>query len=568
MKYASLLLAFFLGFSLHAQLSGTYLLSASGNGDFSTMAAVIDTLDKAGISGNTEIQVDSGFYSIDLQYFNQNGNDTLRFVAKPGLNHRVRLARSVLGDVKNVYLQGFYFIMSSFGPRNLLTIRRGENVHVQDCHFLDTLSFSSTSDAILEIYHPFSGSPGSVYIEHSNLHHLANDGSIVYQNGGSGESYFYQDSLIGNFESTRSPLNFSNCYVSLVDGLRGPNGYADSCTFVFRNNNRGWSTGYLQFERVSDCLFTGVKPGDHKIDTLINCRVENDFFALDFHFNGLIEGNVFLDTVRFSRFPQGTIHKNLFHDRTILSSISCRVQNNFFYGELSESFGNSQIVYNSFGPQSHVLSRASISYIANNLINTINSERSAILSHNNYRQSTDFFNKNNAFRDPAPSFYDPQFVSSTDLHLQNPLLMGNASDSLALAEDIDGQARPVSFKSRGAIENCLKLPLPDSLFAECGMEVILKTCANLSAYRWLPTAELRDSTSAHAVTIADRLKTLYLVDSLDQIVDSIAIVPKDIAVYGQPTQYAYCGFPTPLSTYLPQGSSIQWEPSTLVLNDS
>lgn len=247
------------------------------------------------------------------------------------------------------------------------------------------------------------------------------------------------------------------------------------------------------------------------------------------------------------------------------SSVRTVFQNNFFAATFDAVSCGLDLYHNNFGDNSLFQYATGGEIVNNNICRFTGYCRPGVFFNNNFTSNDAHTLKCSCF-DPSPSYYNPEYNSSKDLHINNPALFSRAKYLGVITEDIDNEPRD-SSRSIGADETCLKIPFPDTIFIECGSKYILKICqpdsTNIRLY-WKPGKELIDSLAYMPTTIADCTKLLWLEDSIGSVIDSVFIVPIPIKSIGKQTYNTHAGWPISLACYVPIGSSITWSPDSLV----
>lgn len=559
-----------------AQFSGILRVGSESNDDFPSLSLAMDTLQKVGINGYTELRLEPGSYgSFYLSQFNLNGNDTL--VIRPQIlapsasaNTQVLFDRMHLDRVHNLVLQDLQLslkVLPGFGGPYTLRLESVQNVKVLRCRLVDSLSSYTANVGVLDIIYPFSGVSSNIDIEDSYLEQQGSGAYVVHQEGRNGRCTFKADSILGQWYVRNENFQLYHSYLLLKGGLdRQHLGRAQACVFHLRSNRFGSKSDPVGFRSIRQCTIKGVSPSSTSVlDTLVNSWVQTDFQISNRNFNGLVQDNRFEGIFGLSFAKGGLIARNYFFGRVGAGSSPVEFRNNFFFDAVRSRFGQTDFYHNSFGPQSHLEYYGS-GQLVHNLFN-----RLALLSlgvnlrYNNYADLSDAATKIYSHQDPGPTYYPPHFVAADDLHIGNPLLFGAGQGFTSLSGDIDGEVRGL-HPTLGADEACFKLGDGDgdTLHAECGSTVVLKTCPNLLGFGWQPSAALLNPALLQPQVRADSSLWLFLVDSLGQRQDSVYLQTEAPAVYGKTTQYPFCGFAYPVSTYLPNGASVLWRPSALV----
>ena len=554
---------------LKAQLNGTYTVGDSSS-YFPTLKNACDSIKLKGVSGNVSLLFKSGEYyglMIDSLIAPQPYTITISSLAKN--QDSVRFQKSFIKNSSRIRLCNLSFYQKT-SPEGLVSIETCENVVMDSCLLIDSITtFFSHGVGVLNIKSSYYGKADSIYIKNTKikcLQNLAAHSERAIALSGTGVTYFENDSIFGNVYGGYY-LQFNNCYLKVNDDLD------QSRTTSFTNctiniyNRAGNLIFIMRARSVKNCSIYGLKNRiAAKIDTISNSSW-NLRFESTFYGNMYVKENIFYENARFSYDDNTKYLKNIFSkDVYFQNGYNTLMKNNFFTGHTNFTWGTYNVIHNNFGPTSTLVYNA-YGLIANNNIHKFGVRggwQSGTLLNNNYHSkddNTQYF----SFDDPAATYYNPQYASSTDLHINNPILFSAATyiDSLPVYEDIDSEIRD-SVTALGADLSCINLPLPDTMKLYCGAEFIPKLCTPYyQNHTWLVDS-IETPTEALLPITVYQSKSIFLVDSNSNIIDSTFLHIEDHVPYGTKIYNTGCGGDFIVSTHVPKEASISWYPPQMV----
>ncbi len=558
----SLFFIFFLpAFWATSQLNGTYTAGQLGD-DFPDIQDAITEI-QAGVSGPVTIVVSDGQYgALNLSNFQPLSGDSLVIRSASGNPQLVRFTGGNFMHVNNVTLQDIGFYKSVSNNLTLLKITECYILKFSGCRIEDGLTALYTPDESTVIIQHANETPytrvffDSCYISSLDGQNPQNYNYTMKEVGEMGRTYFHADTILGGWKCWSSYYRaFSDCYLVTDEGLQEPgNAFFDHCELHF-NTTSGAYPG-LTAEIINDSEVYSQIPINLIFDSLMN----STFYApIEMSHNQGADAfnNRFHERFNLS-FGYSILFKdNIFYANSYLWD-SPTLVNNFFLDTL---YTAGALYHNNFGPNSF-LSYSGSMIQQNNIHRFQCSVPNVGLLGNNF-SADDAETLNYAFFDSNPTFYDPEYIGTIDLHIQNPALFSQGIEVTFLAEqDIDGEIRSQN-PSIGADEACMQLPLRDTLFLQCGTTYALKSCASLSGLQWKP-ASVIGGTPAQPTVYVDALKLVWLEDALGNIVDSMYLSPTLAIGSGKRTYEIGCGAWGYYSTYVPAGGVLTWEPESAV----
>lgn len=563
-----------LSFSGFAQLSGSYTVGQSGT--YPDLDSAISDLNNQGISGSVEFVVENGTYTqLIINNFDP-GVDSLMIRSASGIADSVIINRGWLTNSNRITLSHLTFQMPPVS--NLVSVVKltvCDDIHFNACKVIDTVTTNfNSNEGGIKIDHGFAQPFKFVYIDTCYIYTL--DGSLgftpgaestIVEKGNTGRIYYNNDSIFGGWNLPNGgQRQIRNCYLMIDNGIDEAGTFIiDSCEvdiFPIMGNLQ------VSANSIKNSTFSGNTVVDMTTDNIINC-VFNVEARSSYNLGTLIKDNRFYSDFRCSYGQGNKYENNDFYDFTIASFENAMAVNNRFYDTLDIGFGYFHLVHNSFGPSSLLIDVFSNGELRNNLINTYavyqGDNSNKVFRHNNWI-GTDIYTNYYAGFDDAPTRYDPQFTSATDLHINNPALFERAeflTEPLTV-EDMDDEAR-LQYRTPGADEVCLSLPLPDTVFVDCGTEYMLKSCQSLqdSNYIWKPGTAMIDSMAQYLLVAVDSTITVWLEDSLGNVIDQMVLTPAALPLSTVHNLYTYCGFTIPMGAYLPIAGEISWSPNTV-----
>lgn len=567
MKRIILIIYLLVSVHLFGQLNGSYTVGNTGD-DYVSITSAISAIQSSGMSGSVELIISNGVYP----YFNISsivppGNDSLYirsasnnpdsvvfYLQSKVLNsERIRISNISLLNGTNNNISGLLFIENS------------QDIKFENCKFIDDVSLSFSSiNGMINLKNSQNISFNFCFISSFPGHNPSLSSAHTFYSFGSSCS-FYKDSIFGDFDYMLSQFKFNNTYLEMSDGFwSSAVTLVDSCKVIFNGSNN-----YRTFnaQNISNCIFEGLGYVSLKVSNLSNSILNIKVFLDRQSINPLIVQNVFNESFSASFTNNLKMYKNsFFSDISLSPSNEAKVINNFFYGSTLWRGHSFKLYHNNFGENSDFLFQSYGDIINNNLYKYSGYVNIRTLSNNNYF-SSDFETRSSSTYDSSPSYYDPQYVSSMDLHITNPALLGKAIELVELEAslDFDGEIRG-EYRAMGADDKCLDLNLIDSIYVECGREYPIVSCLNTDsmALKWKPGSVFVDSNAIVPIVKVDGNTLVWLVDSLGNKYDSILFLPSQPFAGENLTFHKSCGSSLFLSTLVTPNSTVSWEPSALV----
>ena len=573
MKKKLLLIFLFFQVTSFAQMSGTYVVGDSLD-DFVLISTALDSVKLQGMSGDVQLLLRSGTYSnLYINSINDSNNYSLTITSFADDADSVIFSNGLITSSSDIYIREVSFDKNNANGNGVLEIDGGINVHIVSCNIIDNKNTNySYGNACLKINHTWYSPSTLVYIDSCIIKarngmppYQANQYTI-YESGGNGQTVYRSDSIIGNMDNFGSATrSFMNCYLEAATILDGNYiSRIDSCEIHY--HNAAYATG----PKIKAGIITASTVYSAQGLGLNVSKAEDcSFFSkvsLNYTNNARMIGCDFHQKVDVTYSHGMQFIKNRFYGNIKVNIDYGTMFNNFFFGELQMIYGHVQVINNSFGPNGVLFLRSSAAYVVNNCINRIKGNIINYLNafeYNNFADMTDIGTNYYSKYDKSPSFVDPQFVSATDLHIQNQTLYTRAKYYNYIKDDFDGEARGL-HSAIGADNSCLSIPLPDTVFIDCGSKYVLKTCIDSSnTYFWKPGICLVDSNLVNPEIIVDTIKMVWLEDSAGTIIDSMYLIPSSNEVGSKRVLYAGCGTSLQLSTYVPWSATVHWIPDSL-----
>lgn len=564
MKTQLLLLLFVLPvFGAFSQFSGTYTAGQPGD-DFPDINAGLAQIMQLGVSGPVTLLVSDGEYEeLDFPAFEPLSGDSLVIRSASGNPELVRFRGGNFASLHNVTLKDIGFYKAVPDNFSLVKIFQCYRLRLSGCRIVDNLTTNySSGESTLKIVHSYEDTVtltrvfvDSCYISSLNVQPY---NYTVIERGSAGHTYYHADTILGDWDCwTAYYREFTDCFFQLDTGLGDAgNVRFKRCDLNFLPNG---SITDLRAGTIDSCIIHSTNTIYLAVDSLFS----SVFLApvqmpqpqapeiLDNHFYGDFNAS-FSSGLLFMR---NIVYSNAWLDDGAI------VINNFF---LDTTYIGGYMYHNNFGPNS-LLECSGLYPVQQNNIHRFRGYAPNVSLLGNNFSSHDEQTLHYAFFDPIPTFYDPEYVSPTDLHIQNPALFSRGMQVTFLAQkDIDGEVRSQQ-PSIGADEACLQLPLRDTLFLECGTTYTLKSCAGLAGLHW-ESASVLGGTPANPTVQVDALTLVWLEDASGNIIDSMYLSPTPAMGSGKRTFEVDCGAWGYYSTYVPSGGTLAWEPASAVSN--
>lgn len=597
MKILTLLfITYFSIFSFRAQLSGFYT-AGSPTDDFPTIQNAIDAISIYGLDGSVTIQISSGTYnSIVLSNISPPPSEKLIFTSATQNAVDVILDKASLINCERIEFHDLSFIkQDSTATNSVVDIRGCKYAKLIRCNIKDTYKYTNVwQHSALYVDHGWSSGANSVYVDHCFITSkelalpIDPSRSTVFLKNENGTTFFYDDSIVGSIQSQFNTIaSFRKCKMYGVKDMSGLRfDYIDSCELHMLFPSGGFD---LNADEITNSKFYTTN-GSSLLSArkLINNYVEgntrssggnfskhqDNYFNGNFNYyiaggpisltNAIVESNI----IRGKSFLSGNSGSSvMFSNNSFFDTVDARAvgygemnffHNNFHQGSLFYFLGSGKLYNNNFGD-------VSINYVGQNFSN---GTKIIDLSHNNFNYS-DSLSLFYSFYDDHPTYYDPAFDTLTGLHLRNPAIF-SSNNYLNIAftnNDMDDEVRSQK-PSIGADETCLSIPLPDSIFLKCGASYTLKICDSLADnLHWGPSSLFIDTQAIFPELVVDTVSIVYLLDSLENTVDSIVLIPNQLNSIKR-NLYGLCGRSYKISTFQQEGSTLAWSPGNLFSDTS
>ncbi|MCC7452633.1 MAG: T9SS type A sorting domain-containing protein [Crocinitomix sp.] len=574
------------------QLSGVYTAGAPTD-DFELIEDALNTIESEGISGNVEIRISNGTYNkIDLSNFAPPEGLTLTFNSASGNAADVIFNAANLLECENIEFRNLTFNMPSpITGSSVVSLNKSDTIRISGCRIIDTISTGTVWEyATLEINYGWgSGTNGKIFIDSCYIY--SNDGLIyprsstrqtILERGSYGYVYYTNDSIFGSINKTETGTHlgreFENCYLKLLQALDARKTKSiDSCEIIFYPWNIEDTVGA---GNISTLVLTNssITAGNliTQISEIVNCNFSGNIYTTNRIFsNNYVAGKTHIDGGGGTPdSPIPLIVSNVFKDDAYIScSFSTDetiVANNIFLDTVRKAAagagaGGAKIhfYHNNFANDALFISNAPGDIINNNFADVNISRRGNFISHNNFNWQ-DSTTLRYSYYDESPTYYDPQYTSATDLHVNNASIISGGINLVDpyLAEDFEEDLRD-TIPTIGADETCLKLPLQDTIKMLCASNYTFKLCDfDPLVHHWGSNSIFIDSTLANPVIFVDSIINVFLMDSLNNILDSTVLIP-ELLDSRKRNLYGYCGFNYTIATYNQPGIDVNWSPGFL-----
>lgn len=576
-----------------AQLSGTY---SAGNltDDFPSIQDAIDAITQQGMSGTVTIRVSAGSYNtLTLNNIVPPLGSKLIFVSTSSNAQDVTFTQGSIINCERIEIKDLSFIMPPPGTEySLVSVITSKEIRIVRCRIIDDYN----SDTVwnfgpLEVDVGWSGGTHNVHIDSCFITSL--EGQIPYSasrqtvliNGQAGKIFFHSDTINGGFDfNFNENREFRNCVLHLPRHIDGHGtDIIDSCDIYFHLGNNGLPGSYeLQADVITNNnVFANGGNIDLTSKTVINNYVHGNADCtgggISLHQNNYFDGDLtYLVASWTSSSINSLFESNIVTGESYFSGVSSGpsyVANNSFLNHVTTGGSGSDLrfYHNNFKPDTWFVCQSWGQMINNNFSDVYfqfigglyQGSPTVLLSHNNYliQDSSSFFY---SYYDDNPTYLNPDYDYSYGLHIHNPALYTVAKylPPSYLSYDMDDEIRS-GERSVGADESCLSFPLPDSIQINCGSIYTLELCDSLSdGVHWEPMSLFVDPTSALPSLLVDSIITIYLLDSLDIILDSIVLSTTSSPSTSRDL-YGTCNIVYNIATYHQDSSQIHWSPGHL-----
>jgi hypothetical protein len=476
----------------NAQLSGIYSVGDSTCA-FVTIQDAIDSLLQVGTAGNVCFRIKPGEYSSFSLSGYQPGQpgDTLFFQAEPGTPGEVVIrGETRVTNSSSVYFRHLRFEPWSGQELSCVGVDGSDRIRFDTCAFINPYSNCFTSmEALLSLSFPYYGSAKTISVTASVI---SSPDYTIYIYGATGVVGFLNDTISGAIDwfaagtksyYTGNVFNLNPIYMTNADQtFRGNtfNGTYLNMEGDFYSNTFHCPV-YLSAGRIyNNCFTSTCNVLQSNMVSVLNNRFEQDF-DLIYCNNSTIAYNRFLSTASFV-------------------GDGSSVTGNFFYGitEFTQG-GGYRIKNNNFSPDGSLNMQYTGGEVENNNIGSMYIRQPAIttISNNNYNPAASGFVNIYGMN---PFFYDPGYVSSTDLHATNPALIRKSTRLDAtngIRYDVDSIPRK-TIPTIGANEICFSFQY-DTVTLKCDSLCLDLCMDSAQGYYWTPSSLFIDSTSLSPV---------------------------------------------------------------------
>ncbi|HTL83011.1 MAG TPA: T9SS type A sorting domain-containing protein [Bacteroidia bacterium] len=503
----------------YGQLSGTYTIGGM-NPDYPDVIQALQGLTSQGISGPVVFNVRNGTYEghhLGTIYFTGSSNiNTVTFQSESGDSSSVIISDTTgfTFDISNEYfifknitiqshtetINGYAFTVIE----NSVLQSTGTCLQIRDC-----IINNSRIDGYFGI-----GLNGTTQVSNS-----------IFQTGNSGTNG------IGGVN-----VNVSHCIFHCGLGFGGTNnvvfdsnsvdGYfsvSGSPTAIIKNNILSI---YGQYSGGTDCAFSN---------------------GIQFY------NNIVYASCGFSYSPHSKIIGNKFHCQVGIGfSEYSLIENNFIDSTFNLTSGYCKVYNNNFNPDIYWDFSWGGDFRNNILPAHCEGYPSGMYNNNVYPGSWGQY-------DATPINVDPQYVSTSDLHTKNPLLIGHGVPITGLVYDIDSVLRP-SRISIGANEICIS---SDTIKTICGDSVMLRLCNMPTSGNliWTPALGLNNASTEYPFASPTATTTYIVRDSITNYADTITLEILPFNVFAGNDTMIHCGDSIRLDASLNFGATYSWSPA-------
>ena len=445
---------FFLGFTAQAQLSGTYTIGSGGT--YSNFSSAVSALYSSGVNGNVTFNVLPGTYT---EYVYLNGA-----ISGAGPNAQIVFDGGSQSQVTLQYSGTSYATIRFYGADYVtfknMTIKHTSSSRSKAIHFRNGADHNTIYNCYLQVYQ--SSSSNHIVVMFSNSNTSYSSGSTNNGNYNRIEGNTIRGGYIGLSIYGSGSNSTGNHHNEIIDnefvnnyyyGIRSYYGTAHLLVKGNKFHNFGTSSAYCfyQYYGHSTTLDGNImNPGRYGM----YIYRENYYFQSE---HSYITNNMIFD-FQYSSYQMGIyLYYYNYNVHILHNSIECKGS--------SSSYSSNSCIYAYYYPY--------YSEIKNNILSAPNYYGYCLslyypyyltVDGNNYYYPSSHYNKFyangylsdfNAFKNYSSYLYtphdqnsitvDPQFTSSTDLHLSS-YAAGNTqlAPSVGLDHDIDNDPRPLT----------------------------------------------------------------------------------------------------------------------------
>jgi hypothetical protein len=573
MKYFIVMQLLFLTVtSAMSQLSGSYTIGAQGE-DYINLTAAIDDIQINGMSSSVELIISNGTYSdVDISSVVPTGSDSLLIRSASGNADSVIFSipsytREVILNSQKIWFKDISIVKQGTANNEaLLLLNASYDIHFLGCRIIDNESLNYWgSEGVITL-----NNSNNVYFDNCYIYSLiattiVNTGDYTIKTNGT-NTHYQSDSIFGIINGPNE--SFRNCYLNLdCKYYELKSAIIDACDLDFIDS----ATHDVYATTINNCNFNGSGLVDLRFNELSNSNFDIPVYINNAAYNPIIRNTLFMQSFKCNNFAIGLkLYNNSLYENVAISSqnssqIESVIINNFFFDTIALN-GNIKLFHNNFSENSHLTSFITGTMSNNSFNNFSGSYPYYSLSNNNYA-SNDSVTLHRSKFDSSPTFYNPQYVSATDLHINNPALIGRATilNHTETLLDIDGESRSI-YPTIGADEICINLPLADTILVACGTQYPLVNCLNIDTLNliWKPGIVMIDSNATIPIVEVNGSTLVWLEDSLGNIIDSILFIPDSPIPGLNSSVNVGCIGNTFLTTSSSVNSSVHWSPSLFV----
>ena len=500
-------------------MAGTFTIGGT-NPDFENFYEAIDSLISNGVAGNVVFNVRPGNYpGFSISTIPVVGtNDTIFFQAETPNPASVVITGTIhFFSTSNITLKNLTIHPFPGQTNTCINIDKSDKILFSHCRIekTDNINFSP-DNALISLKYDWTGNVKSAKFSHS---YISSELQTILIDGVKGKIDFEYDTINGAIHD-----NFGHPIKNYLHNTLYLNeGDMDIMNQYFEGNQIYLGSYYNWLS------ITGNVKG-------------NEFYCPVHITASIVYNNLFHEPVNFIYSTMKMVenvaekeafiiycHNSFFYFNKFIgdctfNSDNQKVISNFFYGKAVFSTGPNQMIhYNNFGPDSKLEIYWCSAKVKNNIIvsDTIAQPQGTEMVNNNFI--------------PCPtcqltmigedaSFYDAMYVSDSDLHATNPVLIHKAIplQGYYYDYDIDSTLRQ-AVASIGANEVCLNFPITE-IEQRCNDFVCLDACIeDFTGYYWAPTWLFADSSASSPIVHLETSGYVYLCHVDTGVVGSIFI---------------------------------------------
>jgi hypothetical protein len=555
-KYSVIvLLCFFFFFTKPsiAQMNGNFTVGGT-NPDFETISEAIDSLG-SGVNGNVVFNIRPGNYpGFNINSFPISGaTDTITFQSENLDSSSVVIIGSVyLSSTSNLTFRSLTIRPVNGQTTTCLTLNKPDKIWFSKCRIekTDNINFNP-NDALVSILFDWSGGTKTVKFSQSVI---SAEQYTIRISGKYGRIDFENDSIYGTIRDDYGyPVkNYLHNTMHLNEGyLYTQNQYFEG-NEVYLNNQWSWLDLAGNFKKnVFHCPV-------HIEGNQVHSNVFEEDVNLSYSTLSMVD-NIIEKNIHIIYCHNSAIYYNNFEGDCIFTSDNQKVISNFFYGNVKFTQGpNQQIYNNNFGIDSKLEVYWCSAIIKNNILisDTIAQPAATEMKNNNFIPCPSC---QVSMRGADASSYEALYVSDTDLHATNPVLIRKSSPLPAYFPnyDIDSVSRN-TIPSMGANEICLHFPI-GPIEQRCNDFICLEMCLDdFTGYYWAPSYLFPDSASSAPVIHPETSGYVYLCHADSGVVGSLYInVTPSLPLANQ--SYSTNGFEVQYENLSWCSTSVYWE---------